>query len=181
MLGQDQGPTDPAGESPAADGKLDCPDCGRRFARRGLAAHRRQAHGAVTARATPVDAEGPVLAALSRLEAELDRRLARIEAALIERAAPPERRAGPADAVELEELEAVLGEIRAVTDALAALDGPAPLGAPDAFQQGRSARRGALRSELGELRQRQAALLFRLGSAAPGGRFPEGDNPLTFR
>lgn len=166
----------PQGE-PHDDGRRPCPECGRRFARRGLAAHLRQAHG-VRPVALADAQDGVVLALLETLRealAALDGRIGRIEAALVGHG---ERRArareAPSDARELErELAGVLEEIRFVVRSLAVdAAGAAAVTASEET---------LLRARLGTLRQQQAAILFRLGPAAPGGRFPDGDNPLAFR
>jgi len=165
----------PDGASSVQDGRVPCPECGRRFQPRGLAAHRRQAHGERPAPKSEVDEE---LHALAGLVAEvtahlvrMDQRIGRIESALVGEAERRSRaREAPIDVALLQaELETVLGEIRTLSEALVAELPPAPEAAKP------------MRRRLGALRQQQAAILFRMGPSAPGGVFPPGDNALLQR
>jgi hypothetical protein len=157
----------------SADGRTPCPDCGRRFRPRGLATHRRQAHGEHSTQKADVaggfEALSGLVAEVTAHLVRMDRRMGLIEAALVGDAERRSRtREVPHDVVELQgELDAVLAEIRSLTDALC--DEPVP----DADQP--------MRGRLGVLRQRQAAILFRMGPSAPGGVFPPGDNALLQR
>lgn len=166
-----------------ADGRVPCPECGRRFQRRGLAAHRRQAHGQRPAPPPSPTArlEEPI-AALSALVADvtahltrLDQRIGRIEAALVGDAERRSRaRDVPSDLDELQaELDEVLAEIKDLVEALGT-DLGTEVAAPSEAHQ-------PLRGRLGALRQRQAAILFRMGPSAPGGAFPPGDTALLQR
>ncbi|MEZ6013542.1 MAG: hypothetical protein R3F49_00380 [Planctomycetota bacterium] len=156
-----------------------CPDCGRSFKARGLATHRRQAHGAHvrTARAEAVPGSevsallSELLEAVRRIEARTARIEVAVEARLCEASlpaaaglpgtptpsAPLMGRSGRSLEAELSE---VLREIGVLTEALADSDSH------------------ELRRHLGRLRQQQAGILFRMGGAAPGGSFPDGDNEL---
>jgi hypothetical protein len=173
---------EPAGAGTIVDGRVPCPECGRRFQPRGLAAHRRQAHaqhglghGERSAEKGAVDVG---VEALSGLVAEvtahlvrMDLRIGRIEAALVGDAERRSRaREVPADLSELQsELDLVLAEIRTLSAALGAELPPSTEAAKP------------LRGRLGALRQQQAAILFRMGPSAPGGVFPPGDNALLQR
>lgn len=165
----------PAGAAVVVDGRVPCPECGRCFQPRGLAAHRRQAHGE---RSAPKREVGEGFDVLSGLVAEvtahlvrMELRIGRIEAALVGDAERRSRaREVPSDLSELQtQLDAVLAEIRSLTQELGAE-------LPPAFDAARPMRR-----RLGELRQVQAAILFRMGPSAPGGVFPPGDNALLQR
>jgi hypothetical protein len=180
---------EPAGAGTIVDGRVPCPECGRRFQPRGLAAHRRQAHalhGLAHAqhglghgeRSTEKDAVDVGFEALSGLVAEvtahlvrMDLRIGRIEAALVGDAERRSRaRERPTDLSELQsELDLVLAEIRTLSAALGAELPPSTEAAKP------------LRGRLGALRQQQAAILFRMGPSAPGGVFPPGDNALLQR
>lgn len=116
--------------------------------------------------------------ALSGLVAEvtahlirMDRRIGRIEAALVGEAERRSRaREVPTDLSELQtELDVVLAEIRTLCETLGAAQPPTPEVAKP------------MRGRLGALRQQQAAILFRMGPSAPGGVFPPGDNALLQR
>jgi len=176
-LANQQEPTDEptAGAGVVVDGRTPCPECGRRFQPRGLAAHRRQAHGEHSAPKREVS-EG--FEALSGLVAEvtahlvrMEQRIGRIEAALVGDAERRSRaREVPSDLSELQtQLDAVLAEIRTLTEGLCSELPPTPEAARP------------MRGRLGALRQQQAAILFRMGPAAPGGVFPSGDNALLQR
>ena len=101
----------------------------------------------------------------------MDLRIGRIEAALVGDAERRSRaREVPTDLSELQtELDLVLAEIRALSEELAAELPPTPEVARP------------MRGRLGALRQKQAAILFRMGPSAPGGVFPPGDNALLQR
>lgn len=155
------------------EGRVACPDCGRRFQRRGLATHRRQAHGVAPAASVPraplpsLDAHDDrlvtLLAEVARGLGQLDARIGRVEAALVgqgERRTRARERAEDVEALTAE-LHALMAEIQEAKRALALEDTP-------------ERRRG-----LGALRRRQAMVLFRMGPDAPGGTYPEGEVPLT--
>jgi hypothetical protein len=172
---QQQTGESPAGADGVVDGRVPCPECGRTFQPRGLATHRRQAHGE---RSAPKQEVGEGFEVLSSLVAEvtahlvrMEQRIGRIEAALVGDAERRSRaREVPPDASELQiELDSVLAEIRTLTEWLGTELPPTPEAA------------WPVRGRLGALRQQQASILFRMGPRAPGGVFPPGDNALMLR
>ncbi|MDA1265918.1 MAG: hypothetical protein O2816_12630 [Planctomycetota bacterium] len=91
--------------------RIPCPDCGGQFLPRGLASHRRQKHGVAAPAAVGEVDLGPVLEALGRIEARLER---------LEVWGRAED--GGDDDLRLR-LEEVLAQIRAVNAERAALEG----------------------------------------------------------
>jgi hypothetical protein len=145
-----------------------CPECGRMFVRRGLAAHRRMRHGPgsppetdPSAKTSPVDAVAIARAlddlaqAVGRLDARIDRLLAAPQPAP---ALPsPTVQAGPPPSAKqtLEsELDALLTEIARVRD-----EGEA---ARSQSADGGTTIEPAVRQHLGKLRRRQVSILARL-------------------
>lgn len=148
---------DPQEAGSGRDRKIECPECGVLLSPRGMAGHRRLKHGvASTPKVAPEEGLVGVRAALEAITGALDRidrRMTQLEGEVPQRSADQGR-----EIDELrKELDAIVSEIARAKASYKAL-GHAE-GATD---------REEYKKELGRLRRRQAVLLFRMGSEAPG-------------
>lgn len=135
--------------------KVSCPECRAQVSPRGLAGHRRLKHGLAPAPKAEADL-GAVQETLTAITGALDRLDERLEHIEVHN-----RSRDAAHGEVIDGLRRELDEVvRSITERKARYDEDGDRDDPE--------RQEAIRRELGRLRRRQAVLLFRMGSEAPG-------------
>lgn len=156
----------------------ECPDCGAAVDPRGLAGHRRLAHGAV-GKPGPEAADPEPRASQAVLEGlgSIERSIWRIEARLIHLEARVEEVAGEAREAALAESESERQRLQRELDHLVqTIAAEKAAAAEEAARRGRPARTDeellqetAFHQRLGRLNRRRYSLLFRLSEGTKGG------------
>lgn len=146
----------PRAHKQARDRRDPCPECDRSFTPRGMAGHRRLAHGvrvsgeSSTVVGRTMDRVDSTLELICRMLERLDDRMDRLERRSLSEA----------------ELSALSGELEQVLAEIA--DVQAEYCADPDGSEDREDRRDRCNQELGRLRRRQVELLHHLGQNAPG-------------